>query len=400
MQAPDNDIDATSDASDNDHEGAETTTSTDDTLWEKMEDLKEKRASVRLKALTYFVTQLQKHQHVDLILERADTLLTYTASLVKKSSSGEEASLACQVISLAALSFRAKGHDGHDLLLNQWPLMQTLMKNTARPLEARVAAVCATGLMCWVDLLCDTLEDSQLAPVLTQFEALVEPQVEPDLVVAALDMLALLLTCEPEAKLAGSLFKKYAPVCSGLLTHPILEVKQSAGCLLALLQEAAMTCEQADTVADVEEGVDIDAIIERLQELSTDSSRMQTKKQRAKQKSFFRDILRTVEDCEAPVEKLEIMTINHEFEGWRTVLQLKCMRGVLGSGLTQQLVKNSLLVETFDVQCADPDTNENVTKQQKKAGRIARQTQAKGQYQDIAKKRKQKMQIRNAHDED
>ena len=57
-------------------------------------------------------------------------------------------------------------------------------------------------------------------------------------------------------------------------------------------------------------------LIHTLKNLSVDSSRQKSKSDRAEQKSVFRDILKSVEDNERPVENIKIGHIVISFRGW------------------------------------------------------------------------------------
>lgn len=377
---------------------SENTTTTEDVIWEQIENLREKRSATRLKALTYLSNALRNLQHMEFLAERSTTLISYATTLVKKPSSSEEAVAACSFLSLIALGLREEGA-GEELLTQTWPILLPLLKNPAKDTASRVAAVQTSGILAWMDSVADALEEKERDEIMDSFENLIKPETPPDVLRAAIDALTLQLTLRPEAQLAGSLFKKFVTITADLLSHPTLEVRSSAGELLALIQEAAFTCEVPDVGVVDEEEVDMDLVLDKLHALVTESTRRQTKKDRAKQKSFFRLILATVEESETPTEKLDIFKTTHEFEGWRIILQLHHMRKTLEGGLVQHLAKNPILQDIFEVDYTPPEQEENLTAQQKKSNRKARQNDTKYQHQELAKQRKKKQAMRAAFDD-
>lgn len=99
--------------------------------------------------------------------------------------------------------------------------------------------------------------------------------------------------------------------------------------------------------------------MELLKELSTDGNRYRAKKDRVKQRSTFRDILRTFENGELPYESLKIGAKKHEFEGWSDLRRLDTMRDCLGGGLQMHFLQNSLLSDVFGLDVAVESEVEN-----------------------------------------
>ena len=92
--------------------------------------------------------------------------------------------------------------------------------------------------------------------------------------------------------------------------------------------------------------------VERLRELSTQSSKAMSRRARRVERRAFREILATLEDGEAPAEEMTFPNGDAYFSGWQQVLQLAMLRRVLGSGLQAQLGNSEQLMELFDI---DPD---------------------------------------------
>ncbi|KAI9491503.1 interferon-related developmental regulator-domain-containing protein [Zychaea mexicana] len=96
-------------------------------------------------------------------------------------------------------------------------------------------------------------------------------------------------------------------------------------------------------VEDKPEYEEIDDLVDMLQRLSTDSNRRVNKQDRKEQKSAFRDIIRSVEEGSRPKQKLKIGGQNMLFRGWARIIMLAAFRSFLGAGLAQHLQENELL---------------------------------------------------------
>ena len=107
--------------------------------------------------------------------------------------------------------------------------------------------------------------------------------------------------------------------------------------------------------------LDVDELIAKLHDLSTDSSHRKTKVDKRKQHSVFRDVLKTVQVCphcvehvcvfcnrshsplcssvvcvqsgDEPSESLKIDDVKRQFAGWGQLIQLNALRQVLAEGL-------------------------------------------------------------------
>lgn len=90
-----------------------------------------------------------------------------------------------------------------------------------------------------------------------------------------------------------------------------------------------------------------DLLFNKLRQLATDSQKFRAKKERRKQRSSFRDVLKFIEDDELPSftvrfgrEKLSINT-------WCKKIQYDAFCHILGSGMNRHLAQNELLRDIF-----------------------------------------------------
>jgi len=130
-------------------------------------------------------------------------------------------------------------------------------------------------------------------------------------------------------------------------------------------------------------------LIKQLQALATEGSKRVAKKDTTKQKSLFREIIRTVEDGEPPSEKITINKKKYEFVGWAQIKQLAHVRSILGTGLPLHLKSNELMWEIFEVM-GEEHNQESGTKTNKKTEKLERAIKEKADTQQKDKQRKKK----------
>lgn len=115
-----------------------------------------------------------------------------------------------------------------------------------------------------------------------------------------------------------------------------------------------------------EEYDNMDGLIHTLKELSVDSNRRRNKADRAEQKSVFRDIVRSVEERDPPIQELKIGGRAIQFRGWgiytegtdamsctyfvciAKILTLNAFRQSIGQGLQYHLRANELMHQIFN----------------------------------------------------
>jgi hypothetical protein len=143
---------------------------------------------------------------------------------------------------------------------------------------------------------------------------------------------------------------------------------------------------------------DMDALADKLSNLATDTSHRKSKKDKAQQRSLFRDVLRTVEDGEEPHESLKIDNAKHEFSGWATILQLNAVRRILAEGLQLHFRRNDLLCEIFEVTPSSMDDEQPTDKASKRESQDVYKAKARENFQHIQKQRTKKNAFQHAED--
>jgi len=357
---------------------------------ETVELLTEKRTSVRVEALKEIIKSLTSECMQEQLSSRLDTLQLYLSSIIRRNSP-EEARLACQIVSLIVISL---GLDSESFGKGFIPIFVTLIKNTGKPTSIRRYCIHALSTIHFViSSSTEILEDISI------FEHIfADHKNDPSLATEAIRAWALMSSTATLHQLSGVLYKNYLPQFVKLLDHKSLEVRSAAGEGIALLESAFLEddeeTQETETKDDPKEkkkkGIhtpDLSYIIEKLQALAKESTKHQAKKDKVKQKSLFREILRTIEDGDLPSEKLTIGKKKLEFEGWPKSFQLNHVRAVLGTGFQLHFQKNDVLGEIFGVNTEEERSNEV---RNKKMDRLARQEKEKSNAQLIQKQRKKK----------
>ncbi|KAJ8047890.1 Interferon-related developmental regulator 1 [Holothuria leucospilota] len=157
---------------------------------------------------------------------------------------------------------------------------------------------------------------------------------------AALSAWTLLLSIM-SARIVDQMIGSHLPKLPQLLESDDVNLRIVAGEAIALFYELARE-EDEEFVGD-----DLDELMVKLKELATDSNKYRAKKDRRQQRSSFRDIMKTIENNEAPDEVIKFGQEYVELDSWVRRRQYSALREVLGSGTNIHLKENSLLREIF-----------------------------------------------------
>jgi hypothetical protein len=169
---------------------------------------------------------------------------------------------------------------------------------------------------------------------------------------------------------AANLETLTSPAPRPMVAAPILEDLVLDGPGVRRDSLASVTTQSTQTTvqweAESKRGpVDVNLLIAKFSELSTDGSKRHARKDRRAQRSTFRDILKTMQAGDLPSEQLVIGTEKHEFTGWRVLRQLDAFRKVLASGMQPHLLRNELLAHVFHIE----PPKEDLTAAERRANR-------------------------------
>lgn len=129
-----------------------------------------------------------------------------------------------------------------------------------------------------------------------------------------------------------------------LLKSADLDLRIAGGETIALLFELA----QCDAHSDLNVFED-DELFETLKNLSKDSAKYRSKKDKKQQRSSFRDILRTIEDGEFESQSIKFGTEHLYLDNWVRRKEYEVFREVLCTGMNIHLSTNEFVREIFDL---------------------------------------------------
>ena len=229
----------------------------------------------------------------------------------------------------SSLCIQLRG-EADDMYRDIKPILTTIMTDRTSSSSARISVANTLGNICFL-----------AAPAITEVQAVMESfeqifasnrTVDPNLLAlstATLSSWTLLATVLP-LSMAHDLLIKHAELFGKLLDAPDVDLRIAAGEAIAVLYEyLADTDEGGGSDGEVEEveinddlaKVELERVIgnlaPKLKQLSTDSQKFRSKKDRKEQKSSFRDILRTIEEGDGYYEKVAINKREKlEIESW------------------------------------------------------------------------------------
>merc|ERR1711953_368100 len=169
---------------------------------------------------------------------------------------------------------------------------------------------------------------------------------------ASISSWTLLSTLLPSSRGLDSL-EAHLDLFESLLEAGSLDLRIATGEALAVLYEAGYEADE-EAVNDL-----VEVLIPRLQELSKDSHKYRSKKDRKEQKSSFRDILKTIEDGDEYYEKVAFSKRETlEITSWSMKKQYDHICKVLASGMNLHLSENELIRSIFGLGAPMPSLSE------------------------------------------
>ncbi|RKP24181.1 interferon-related developmental regulator-domain-containing protein [Syncephalis pseudoplumigaleata] len=270
----------------------------EETFDRAIDDLGEKRLSIREKALNQLIDILAHHYIAEKLERSKETVVDLLKRCIKREKSSHENALGMRALALCFITLGP----GQDALFQDLCFSLKYIITHTGAVELRVAGAITLAIACFV-----ASEDAGDTYDLLGFFAqqLASPSTaaanQPDAQRAILNVLGLLLTSVDDMNYN----------MSGLE-------------------------ERRDT------------ILLSLYDLANESSKRQSKKKRSAQKTVIRDVLNTIEDGEAPEVKLKFQNQIYTFNSWSQLRQLQIFREVLGEGLHVHFIENELLQDVFD----------------------------------------------------
>ncbi|CAG8479275.1 11955_t:CDS:2 [Acaulospora morrowiae] len=315
---------------------------------QSIDNLEEKRTSVRENALSTLIRLLSRKYTFDLLDSRSYSLLDLLCRSIKKEKSIKENRLATKVMSLLFITL---GEEQDKMYQTVLPLLKYTSINSASP-EVKGACIKTLGLVCFIaGSHTDAIELLEFfSNIIITSGKSVNATNNPVTITSALNSYGLLFSGLWGNSRKGSIrsreeFERVMPGHIKQLESTSMEVRVASGENIALMFESlgiGRRVEQNDKWGNH------DHLTHLLNTLATDSNRHRAKADRKVQRSVFRDILKTVEDGDRIQEKLKFNKKTVYFSTWARILQLRAFRDVLADGLQAHFLENELLQAIFE----------------------------------------------------
>ncbi|XP_076340105.1 interferon-related developmental regulator 1-like [Tachypleus tridentatus] len=356
-------------------------------LKEAIDGTSQKSAKGRQICLELVRKSLTSRYMYDFIIERKMTITDMLERSLKKGK-GEEQGTAAILAALVCIHLGV-GDDSEALFHELGPIFsQIVADRTASPV-ARDKCAAALGIYSFITNSGVGSLQSTMQLLHSVFSASflkgngAVPSHAPELLVLhshALLAWSLLVTISSTLQvieLAESQLKKLPE----LLESPNLELRIAAGEAIAILYEVIRE-ESVDFEID-----NIENLCETLRQLATDSHKFRAKKDRRQQRSSFRDVLRAVEEGEAPDVRVKFGREVLNIDSWCKKRQYDAICYILGSGMNLHLKENDLLRDIFEL--GPPVTNggvyQKISKFDRHMGNVAAckaRTKSRGKLRD------------------
>lgn len=322
-----------------------------------IDGLTQKSAKGRTDCLRRLGQALSKKCIFDFITDRKMTVTDGIERCVKKGK-GEETVAACACLNLLLLQL-GPGDDSEEIYQQLRPTLTTLLADKCVSPRARSACAECLGLCTFiaggnVDDAIDTmscLENVFKASYLKGDRT--PPTPSPDICAlhaSALTAWCLLLSIAPPG-VVSELIDSHISKVSELLLSKDIELRIIAGETLALLYELAREEDE-----DFEDR-GMDQLCDQLKQMSTESHKYTSKKDRRQQRSSFRQIHDAIQQGVSPSTCIKFGRESMLVDSWARKWQYESLCHTLGSGMNVHLQENELLRDIFQLGAPIPATS-------------------------------------------
>lgn len=265
-----------------------------------------------------------------------------------KKGKGEEQGSAALLAAIICISL-GSGEDTDAIFIELKSQMLTILMDKSVGPIVRSQFASTLGLCCFISGSdCESCDE-----ILESFQTLfsasyfkgngVAPNHGTDITalhVACLYAWTLVCTTQPVSYVA-QFADKYLTKLIELLDSSDVELRIAAGETIAVIFEI---CREGRM--DISPGI---GLTDKLRQLATDSQKFRAKKDRRKQRSSFRDVLKYIEDDEIPSETVKFGRERLFIDSWCRKRQYEAFCNVLGSGMNLHLKQNDLLRDVFEL---------------------------------------------------
>jgi hypothetical protein len=339
----------------------DTTNSWQDTLIENIEFLTEKRSGNRVYALNHIDKIMRKHVCTQALSNYSHTLLSNTVNSLLKSSSDEETILSMRVLSLLAITVGPdQSSDSASSLISRVEQQASeIMRDKIQDSQVRRAAV----LLFTIWKLVMSGEDDHLLLEARNVLQTLWPRVPEENYKADQSVLSESISCWSLLNTVLSTHQyqqQHARVLFKLIlnNHSNYEVKRCASEALCLLKELNLLDE--DELSD--------DLLDTIDNLSSFTDRSIQKKDKAVQKSYFREYSNWLQNGEAPNIPVTVNEVTFNLNSWLQVIQFNLMRAMLHGGINEHIAHNDFVRHVLGLEDIEfQRSSEKMTALEKKA---------------------------------
>eukprot|EP01025_Chloroclados_australasicus_P019953 TRINITY_DN2096_c0_g2_i3.p1 TRINITY_DN2096_c0_g2~~TRINITY_DN2096_c0_g2_i3.p1 ORF type:complete len:427 (+),score=71.22 TRINITY_DN2096_c0_g2_i3:173-1453(+) len=354
------------------HDAGDEDTSAD-VFFDLIEALYEKRSSTRTTALKQLLTLLSQAVQAEECEERIQDLLPRILNCIMKGGS-EEVLLAAKVIGFLSVTLGMS--DENELLVKQALIpFKKIIKQSSKSAQCQSIIQDTIALTCFVAIDENEIVQDCLKILESQFNS-----DEPQILISALRGWSLIVS---NLSFEDINMKRIEDSLFGEISHMLqlknVDIRGAAGEALAVINhrfgqvdldefldgndedwdsQTMDSASMSSTVADAMEGVK-----DRMRDLVKNRGEQQrrSKKDRASQRSQFRELLELVESGAVKREELKLRHGDRlVVEGLEEKIQLNAFRRYLGSALQEHVQNNELLHNIFDFKPIQQKTEKRV----------------------------------------
>ncbi|KAM3581257.1 hypothetical protein VKS41_006084 [Umbelopsis sp. WA50703] len=338
-------------------------TNWEDDLHQVLEDLTEKRSSTRTEALTKLNQIMSRHFVAAALQSRQKEVLELLKKSLKKGGSADESIQATRGISLTFINHgEISAAEQEELYQDIMPSLRVCALHSE---NAKVKEQCLQAMAMLTFIAASNADTLRIMEFLFQLletdgaDLNLEeiPADEVGNIMAIILRGYGLLFASTYGEGSGTLedawdeLEKVVPVFTMFLESGTKDVRVAAGEDIALIFESINIHHNLDDERDPDDPApeydEMNELVQALQQLATDSSRRRGKQERKEQRSAFRDIMRTVEEGERPVERHKFGGKLVTFRGWTKLVELSAFREIIKQGLQHHFAENDLLQSIF-----------------------------------------------------
>ncbi|KAJ2363665.1 Interferon- developmental regulator 1 [Coemansia sp. RSA 2607] len=302
-----------------------------------MDSLGEKRAVTREKALSTIVRIMSLRYLGDELAGSRISLLEALKRSARSTKSEKESMLGLLALGQWFVNF---GMDEGDEYAGVESMLRTLVSDHKSP-SVRAVALNILGIANFVAAVDFNDAADVMRFVSERFFAPSAASAPASLLRQALETYGLLLTVliDGNMQLAEHTFNRVFAAHMRALAADAVDVRVAAAQNFALMHEAL----GGDELDRQEE------LVATLRAIKQESAKRHGKRDTHAQRSAMRDVLRSLEDGDAPQMRLVLGGRSVAFDRWQRIVRLHSFRTCLGGGLPTHFVENPLLQDVFDV---------------------------------------------------